>query len=230
VQENNFVQIYREALTDPAINEMPLTYRWVYLTILINACHSPCTFNDHGITINLKPGQFMCTIRKLAELANVKPNHVQRALAKLSHMQKVIQEVIHKKTILTVVWGLKLNNGDTRNDAKVIQERYTKEESKKVKHDEDDDAEKFLEDEKLKTQITKQDKDGFDILCKLDDYFEYAVRKNKPWSTEEIQAAWETLVDYPSRITHWKLFMDGAIKKERDKKLQKPKEKKKKTC
>ncbi len=62
-------------------------------------------------------------------------------------------------------------------------------------------------------KIKKLDKDGSEILCTLDNYFEYAVRKNKPWTTEEIQSAWKILVDYPGRITNWfrKITSAGGV-------------------
>lgn len=124
----SFVQIYTEVFTDPLINGLPPSYKCVLYTILAHACFAPCKMNDHGQLIHLEAGQFMCTVRHLAELANVGKNDAERALKKFVEFKIVRQEVRHKKTVITVLWGIKTQNEETTKETRKRQTRDTKEE------------------------------------------------------------------------------------------------------
>ena len=84
--------------------------------------------DDHGKLIDLLPGQFMCTIRQLADISNVGKNDAERALKKFVDFKIVRQEVRHTKTIITVLWGMKIQSGETTSGTRKRQDRDTKEE------------------------------------------------------------------------------------------------------
>ncbi len=128
MSKSSFVQIFRDLLRDPSVTSLPPSYRCVLFTLLDYACFSICKQDDHGVLIDLLPGQFMCTIRGLADLANVGKNDAERALSKFVDLKIVRQEVRHKKTIVTILWGLKQQNAETTSETRKRQERDTKEE------------------------------------------------------------------------------------------------------
>lgn len=47
------------------------------------------------------------------------------------------------------------------------------------------------------------------------DIFLHAIRKNKKWTTEEIEESWQTLVDYPNPVNDPFAFCEGVIKNKR---------------
>lgn len=128
--ESSYIQIYRDLFLQPCVISLPPSYRCVLTALVFKACYAPCQQDDHGVLIDLLPGQFMCTIRHLAEIANVGRKDVEHALEKFIKLKIVGQEVGHRKSIFTILWGIKLNKTGTRKGTKVGQERDTKEEAK----------------------------------------------------------------------------------------------------
>ncbi len=143
MSNNSFVQIFRDLLRDPSVTSLPPSYRCVLFTLLDYACYSPCKQDDHGLLIDLLPGQFMCTIRGLADLANVGKNDAERSLAKFVDLKIVRQEVRHKKTIVTILWGLKIEKSETQSETKKRQERDTKEEQQENKNIKEEQQQTF---------------------------------------------------------------------------------------
>ena len=123
-----FIQIYKDVFTDPSIVSLPPSYRIVLHTIFASVCFAPCKMDDHGKLIDLLPGQFMCTIRQLADISNVGKNDAERALKKFVDFKIVRQEVRHTKTIITVLWGMKIQSGETTSGTRKRQDRDIKEE------------------------------------------------------------------------------------------------------
>lgn len=128
--ENNFVQIQRELLRHPSFVSAPPSYRCVLLTIIDHACYAPCKQDDHGVLIQLQPGQFMCTIRGLAELANVGKKDVEHALVKFISGRILGQHVGHRKSIYTILWGVNYKKLGQEMGQKVGQVRDIKEDNK----------------------------------------------------------------------------------------------------
>lgn len=126
--DSNYIQIYRDLILDPSFVGLPPSYRCVLFSLLANACYTPWQQDDHGKLIDLLPGQFMCTIRHLADISNVGKNDAERALKKFVEMKIVRLEVRHKKTIVTIVYGIRLKNGETTKETRKRQDRDTKEE------------------------------------------------------------------------------------------------------
>lgn len=152
MSESSFVQIFRDLLRDPSVTSLPPSYRVVLYTLLDYACFSKCKQDDHGVLIDLLPGQFMCTIRGLADLANVGKNDAERALSKFVDLKIVRQEVRHRKTVITILWGLKFKDGETRSEPRKRQERDTKEE-----HNTDSSIEEpvclFVDEKKMEEEM-----------------------------------------------------------------------------
>ena len=123
--------VSREISRHPTYFSAPATYKVVLQTILDRMNFKVEKFDDHGEEITLQPGQLICTIRQLAEWANVDKNSTERAIAKFTKVKILRQEVRHKKTILTLSQEYIFASGETRSETKVRQERDIKEKGKK---------------------------------------------------------------------------------------------------
>ncbi len=126
--ESSYIQIYRDLFIQPCVVSLPPSYRCVLTALVFNACYAPCQQDDHGVLIDLFPGQFMCTIRHLAEISNVGRKDAEHALEKFIKLKIVGQEVGHRKSIFTILWGIKFNKSGTRKGTKMGQDRDIKEE------------------------------------------------------------------------------------------------------
>ncbi len=97
-----FIQIPRSLLDHPSFMKAPADQRYFLIWIIQNSRFLPSDFDDHGITIQLLPGQLCGTIRQFAEDANVKKGVVERSMARFSKFQILRQEVRHTKTVITI--------------------------------------------------------------------------------------------------------------------------------
>lgn len=131
MEDNTYIKYTRSLHTNPVYKSLSFEYRHIFMTILVNMAFKPVQMNDHGVLINLKPGQFMTTIRGLAKLCDEKgidAPKVQRALMMYENIGFSIQETIHKKTIITIkepsICESLKKEVDTRIETKSIQDRY----------------------------------------------------------------------------------------------------------
>lgn len=154
MSNSSFIQVYRDLLSDPSFVNLPPSYRCVFITLIVQACFEKCTQDDHGVKIDLLPGQFMCTIRHLADISNVGKNDAERALKKFVELKKVRLEVRHKKTIVTILWGLKLNSCETRKETRSRQDRDTKEEGLPSSFEKEGKQEVEKKEEPIKKKTT----------------------------------------------------------------------------
>lgn len=126
-----YLRISRSLFDHPSYLSAPPAYCKV-LTILLNrACFTDWTYNDHGVNISLKPGQMCCTIRELAEWADIPKTTVSRAVSRFLKDEILVQEVGHTKCIFTISTKYLLQDRGTTFGTKAGQDRDTKEESKK---------------------------------------------------------------------------------------------------
>lgn len=125
-----YIQITRELINDPNVRAAPIAQRWILITILEFCCFKPKKIDDHGVIIDLLPGQCMITLRSFAEYIGAEKNDVERAIARFSKVKILRQEVRHKKTIITALWGIEIHTCETTIETKVRQERDTNEERK----------------------------------------------------------------------------------------------------
>lgn len=127
--ESSYIQIYRDLFLQPCVISLSPSYRCVLTALVFNACYAPCQQDDHGVPIDLLPAQFMCTFRHLAELSNVGRKDVENAIAKFLQLKILGQEVRHRKSIFTILWGIKINKGGTSIGTRLGQDWDTKEEA-----------------------------------------------------------------------------------------------------
>ncbi len=102
----------------------PAIQRYILEKIIAHACYDVCTIDDHGNSVTLQPGQFMCTQRQLAELCNATLNDVQRCIKRFKNCNFLSQEVSHVKQILTVLYSpvCELINraSESRSDSRIL--------------------------------------------------------------------------------------------------------------
>lgn len=141
---SGYFSLPRSFTRDPLWLDLPLEYQHVFLVILDHACWKPQKFDDHGVIIDLKPGQLCTTERDLAKKCNKKITRiiVQRAIAKLKVYSFLIQEVIHVKSVLSIcdkrIFDLIIKNCEPGNEPGVSQDCARIEpETKKTRKKED---------------------------------------------------------------------------------------------
>lgn len=148
-----FIQIPRSLLEHPAYTGAPPAYRCVLITILQHACFLPCQQYDHGKIIDLLPGQFMCSERRLEELANVEKNEARRAIQYFARFKIVKQEVKQRKQIISIIdqdtYDLIKKYSEARSEASVKQERSKSEAQK-------DNVDTADTEEKKKKKLNKE--------------------------------------------------------------------------
>lgn len=127
MSEKKYVQILQELLRSEILLKTPFDQRWVLITILERACFNDCVQDDHGISIKLKRGQLMTTFRQLADWSGTTRKVVERSIKRFLKYRILGQEVGHTKSILTVLWGLKEEDGGTGFGTGKGQERDLKE-------------------------------------------------------------------------------------------------------
>lgn len=136
-QSKGHIRVPRSLTQDPLFRDLPCEYKIVIYTILENVCYRPQRFNDHGIIIELQPGQLCMPYRELAERCgkDITKNHVERGVKRAAKCGFVRQEVRHKKSIITVThpetYDLILRASETTNETILRQERDKNETQKK---------------------------------------------------------------------------------------------------
>ena len=98
---NGFIQIPRSLLEHPTILALSDSQYRAFIHLLMKMCYAPCQQDDHGVLINLEPGDIMFTLRKLASELGVSKSSLERLITRLTHAQISRHETRHIKTILT---------------------------------------------------------------------------------------------------------------------------------
>ena len=155
---SGFVQIPRSLYEHPTVIAAPLAQFKALMYLIEGACFAPCQQDDHGKLIDLKPAQIMITQRGFATWIKVKENDVRRAIERFSKVKILMQEVTHKKTIITIThqdtYERFLSYSDARSDAKVTQERRKSDaEKEKIENIEKERKTKKINKEENKTRI-----------------------------------------------------------------------------
>lgn len=113
--QEGYVQLQKALLKDQAFVSLPPSYRCVMWTILAYCCYKECSMDDHGQTVYLKAGEFLCTYRYLAELSNVGKKDAENGVNRLIELGFLGQRVGHRKSIFRVLWGVNFYEGGTRS-------------------------------------------------------------------------------------------------------------------
>jgi hypothetical protein len=124
-----YIRIPRSLLENELWTDLSPAYRDVFLVILQHVCFLPRKFDDHGVILNLKPGQVCATIREIVGWCGKHgdKNIVERSIKKLIYLGFLRQEVRHKKSILTITdidtYELNKEYSDKRSETKLRQDR-----------------------------------------------------------------------------------------------------------
>jgi len=129
---NGFIQISRDLFDHPCFENAPANYWKVIMTMMNHACFKERIFDDHGKKINLKQGEFCCTIRHLAELCNIPKTSLERVLSVFLINKICGQEVRHTKTVFSISTKYLLQNNGTEFGTRSGQDRDTNKQSNKV--------------------------------------------------------------------------------------------------
>lgn len=151
-----YIKYSRNLHTNPVFKGFSYQYRHIFLTILVNVTYKSLIVNDHGVLIDLKPGQLMTTLRDLVRLCDepdIDKSKIERALTFFEKCQFSRQETRHRKTIITITESsicaiLNLQN-ETTIETKSRQDRDKIEtEKKKDKKEKKDKKKEKIEKEK----------------------------------------------------------------------------------
>lgn len=139
---NSFIQIPRSLLLDPLWMKLSAKYQIVFIQILSRVCYLPQKFNDHGIILDLKPGQVCTTLREISTWCgdDFSKTEIERCIKKLILCGFCGQEVRHIKSIISIThkdtYDLLVQYSETRNETRVRQDR-DRIETQKDKEDKD---------------------------------------------------------------------------------------------
>lgn len=220
---SDFVQVYRDLLLNPSFVGLPPSYRCVLFTLFAQASWAPCQQDDHGVLVDLLPGQFMCTIRHLADISNVGKNDAERSLKKFVDLKIVRLEVRHLKTVITILSGLKFNSVETTLETTKRQDRDIKEEHTElgsvepsvlfVKENPKNEG-KLLRNLVMKSRKTQCGTTS----AKRSEVEEYLKKHEEHFSDEEIQDAIKTMIEQDRWLNGTiKNYLIGIIQNKREK-------------
>jgi len=148
VENSGYFIIPRSVTSDPRYKSARLKYKHVLHIILENAAFTSTTHAIGVDLIQIKVGQFCTSERNLVDICNegvkfkedlVDRNIVTRAAHFWARCQYLRQQVIHGKTLLTVLipefYNRNKNQSEPESETKVSQNRATKEEYKEGKEE-----------------------------------------------------------------------------------------------
>lgn len=129
---NGFIQISRDLFDHPCFEDAPANYWKVIMIMMKLACFKDRIFDDHGKKMILKPGEFCCTIRHLAELCDIPKTSLERVLSVFLKNKICGQEVRHTKTVFSISSEYLLQNNGTIFGTRSGQDRDTNKQSNKA--------------------------------------------------------------------------------------------------
>lgn len=111
-------------------------HKMMFITILDHVLFTHAKFDDHGVILDLRPGQFCASHEEIAKLCGekFKKIDVQRGLTRFEKYGFLRQEVIHRKTVITIThpetYDLICKANDAISDPDLMQKRYEKDSQK----------------------------------------------------------------------------------------------------
>lgn len=133
-------RIPRSLVKSDEWEDLSLIDRAIFLKVLELVKFEPHTFDDHGVTINLEPGQICITVRELHKhvgLNKCTKYNIESFLAKMKKVGILGQEIRHIKMVLTVThldtYNLIGSKDQTRFQTEIRQESDTNKEHKELK-------------------------------------------------------------------------------------------------
>lgn len=136
---SGFFCLPRSLTRDPLWLDLPPAYQHVFLVLIDRAVFTPTKFDDHGVVIDLNPGQLCASIREILDWCGkyTSKNDVERAIVKLKLLDFVRHEVRHKKSIITIshpdVYACSFSWSETRSGT-ILRHKVTREQNKTKEH------------------------------------------------------------------------------------------------
>lgn len=160
---SGFFSLPRSFTRDPLWVDLSPKIKDVFLTILDRVCYEPQGFDDHGVIIDLLPGDICTTIREILNWSSkhMSKNDIERSLVKLKVCGFLRQEVRHIKTVISI--------SDSRVYALIVKKRKTESETT-LRQDRDkietqsnkaNKANKAKTKEKVEKEISQKEKIAF---------------------------------------------------------------------
>ena len=98
-----FIKIPRSLLEHPFVRSCPDACFRLLITILEHMAYQKCLQDDHGVSIEIQPGEFMCTYRQLEQLTGIKKSTIDRYVSSFFNVKILGHKVGHVKTIINIV-------------------------------------------------------------------------------------------------------------------------------
>lgn len=105
MSNNDYVKIPRSLRQNIYWKGLTLIQREIFLVLVEHAVFKDQQFNDHGIIIDLKPGQICVTLRELVKWCDckgVKLKQIENGIKKLIECGFLGLEVRHRKSVFTI--------------------------------------------------------------------------------------------------------------------------------
>lgn len=122
MMNRGFIQINRELFEHPTLQTCPLIYLRLLNILISRVCFAPCTHDDHGVIIELQPGEWCTTLREFALLGKTTKKIVEKFISRLSSGQIGGQRRGHRKSVLSISSKYILFGEGTRKETKRGQE------------------------------------------------------------------------------------------------------------
>jgi hypothetical protein len=138
---NGYFSLPRSLTRDPLWINLPPAYRDVFIIILDHICFKPQKFDDHGVIIELLPGQVCASEGEILRWCgkHAKKNEIERSVKKLILCQFLRREVRHRKSIFTIThsdtYELILRGSEVGSEVNLRQTRGRKEEREERKEE-----------------------------------------------------------------------------------------------
>lgn len=236
---SGYFSLPRSFTRDPLWIELPLSYQNVFLVILDHVCWEPRKFDDHGVILDLQPGQICTTERDLAKKCHKSVTNVivHRSIDKFKKHRFLKQEVKHVKSVLSItdkrLYDLIIHDYEAVSASGLKQDCSRIEaQSNHIINKSNNPKEVVCSEEApvappspstplLRTCI-KTHPDGSQLHVSIEDVFRHAVLSKANWSAPEIEEAFDILTYYTGPVRTWERFIEGTIQNLRNAKKYAP--------
>lgn len=225
---SGYFSLPRSFTRDPLWLDLSIEYQHVFLVILDHACWKNQKFDDHGVIIDLKPGQLCTTERDLAKKCNKKITRiiVQRAIEKLETYRFLIREVSHIKSIISIidkrVYDLIVKEDEPGNEPRLSQDRAKIEPQIKKIIRKEDNQDDMIDNAHAREKVIFKSKSKESALVSISRSELFRILQEDLYSNEEIEKAIKTAQDAGSSIMRGCIpkYLSTVIKNERKKSEQ----------
>lgn len=125
--EAGYIKVYRKLIESSFYSDSESVHLWIHL--LLSACYSENKFyvRSLGKEINLSSGQFITSIRQLAEQTNINKSKVERILKDMKNRNEIETKTVNGLTCVSIKnWNL-YQKSETANETvneTVLEDKY----------------------------------------------------------------------------------------------------------